>query len=219
MTLNIDLGFYRKWRKFGETAVNAARLARGSEALADGALKERTEYDPEGCSCDYTGEQAKYCHLCKENKRREHEGRTVRRHKCSCPYTYWIRVESPDGEFSDSIGGVCVNSADDPYIDYIAADLAANVVYEMSEAPAKALRQTVTEIEKEEKTQQTAKAIGVCTWKLADLIYSERHKEQYREISDAVDKDDPSTAYALLSVLDQTCTMSVYLAGMAHHAK
>lgn len=136
----INRKFYFMWRKRGETAKCAAYLARGSEALDNGTVKDCTEYDPEGCQCDFSGDMVKYCHVCKDNRRRQHRSGRVDsrddRHKHRCAYTLWCRVESADGAYSDSVGGVCVESESDPYLERQAAELSVQVLDQMAPTPS-----------------------------------------------------------------------------------
>lgn len=132
----IDPFYFRKWRKRGLGAAEAARLAIGDKAVQSGELTAEAEYDPEGCICDYSGEQAKYCHACKDDKRRKHEGRrALRPHKCACPTTMQVVVKSADGEYRQSLGGICLNSETDPYLDQCIAELAAEVLHQMAPTP------------------------------------------------------------------------------------
>lgn len=136
----INTRFFKKWRKYGETAVNAAYLARGSAALAADELRMQIEYDPDGCNCDYTGEQAKYCHICKDVAHRRHDGQPVTarqaQHTCRCPHTFQILVQSLDKEYTASLGGICCLTDSDKHLDLCAAELAAEVLGQMRETPS-----------------------------------------------------------------------------------
>ena len=85
----INRRFYQMWRKRGETAANAARLARGSEAIAEGQIVVTEESDDFSCQCDYDGYP---CAECKDYRRRTHEDlKQVKIGRASCRE----RVSSP----------------------------------------------------------------------------------------------------------------------------
>ena len=133
----INVKFYKKWRKYGKTASQAAHLARGSEALAADLLRCQIEYDPDGCMCDYRiGE----CQFCKARAKLDYErgnsdsGRR-RYHKCQCPHTFQILVQSLDKEYTASLGGICCLTDHDEYLDWCAAELAAELLDQMQPTP------------------------------------------------------------------------------------
>ncbi len=129
--------FYQMWRKRGETAASAARLARGSEAIAEGQIVVTEESDDFGCQCEdvYKGYP---CAECKDYRRRTHEDlkQVNRRHKCQCRYTLCLVAKSADGVHTTALGGVCVDSLNDDYLEQCAAELAAEVLYEMRPTPS-----------------------------------------------------------------------------------
>ena len=131
----INRHYYQVWRKRGETATSAAYLAKGSQAIADGEIIVSEESDDMSCQCDYEGLR---CAECKDYKRR-HEGGDLkevnRRHKCQCRYTLCLVAKSADGEYTTALGGVCVDSLNDNYLEYVAAELACELLYEMRPTP------------------------------------------------------------------------------------
>jgi hypothetical protein len=134
MQIMINRHYYQVWRKRGETATSAARLAKGSQAIADGKIIVSEESDGMSCQCDYDGWR---CSECKDYRRRNHEDlkQVNRRHKCQCRYTLCFVAKSADGEYCTSLGGVCVDSLDDSYLEYVAADLACELLHEMRPTP------------------------------------------------------------------------------------
>ena len=89
------------WMEQGETAERAAYLAKGSEALASHAVFRVFETDSEGCQCDVPESE-------------------------KCSHTFDVSVWK-EAEFRAHIGGVCVDSPSSDYLDYQAAELAAEV--------------------------------------------------------------------------------------------
>lgn len=130
----INRRFYQMWRKRVETAASAARLARGSEAIAEDQIVVTEESDDLSCQCDYDGWR---CSECKDYRRRTHEDlkQVNRRHKCQCRYTLLLVAKSADGEYMTGLGGVCVDSLNDGYLEYCSAELAAQLLYEMRPTP------------------------------------------------------------------------------------
>jgi hypothetical protein len=134
MQIMINKHYYQVWRKRGETATSAARLAKGSQAIADGKIIVSEESDDMSCQCDYDGWR---CSECKDYRRRNHEDlkQVNRRHKCQCKYTLCLVAKSADGEYCTSFGGVCVDSLTDEYLNQCAAELAEELLYEMRPTP------------------------------------------------------------------------------------
>lgn len=131
----INRHYYQVWRKRGETATSAARLAKGSQAIADGEIIVSEESDFDGCQCDYPA--IGKCHTCQEIGRRGYSQRFARStaHKCQCRYTLCLVAKSADGEYTTALGGVCVDSLNDNYLEYVAAELACELLYEMRPTP------------------------------------------------------------------------------------
>lgn len=129
----IDPKFYANWRAYGETASHAAFLALGSTLIANEDVEVIQEYDPEGCQCDYPAIGP--CHFCQDNRERYGNYSAIR-HKCACPYTMEVTVRTPDREYVESLGGICVNSDSDPYLDYCAAELAGAIAARMDPTPS-----------------------------------------------------------------------------------
>lgn len=130
----INKHYFNVWRKRGENAMQAARLARGSEAIAGDVVEVREESDYENCQCDYNGY---LCAECKAYRARTHEDlkQVNRRHKCQCKYTLCLLAKSADGEFTAALGGVCVDSLNDAYLEMVAAELAVEVLDHMAPTP------------------------------------------------------------------------------------
>ena len=104
------------WMARGETAERAAYLAKGSEALASGAVFRVFAHDAEGCQCDV--EDAEKCaHTFNVSVYSTYEG-----------FDRYGAKPWKEAEFSALLGGVCVESATSDYLDYTATELAAGVV-------------------------------------------------------------------------------------------
>lgn len=104
------------WMARGETAERAAYLAKGSEALASHAMFRVIEIDPEGCQCDVP-ESEKCAHTFDVSAYSRYEG-----------FDRYDAKPWREAAFSAHLGGVCVDSPSSDYLDYVAAELAADVV-------------------------------------------------------------------------------------------
>lgn len=112
------------WMERGETE-HAAYLAKGSEALASGAVFRVFEDDSEGCQCD-VGDAEKCAHTFNVSVYSTYEG-----------FDRYNAKPWKEAEFREHIGGVCVNSPSDAYLDHVSAELAAEVAEQIE---AKRLR-------------------------------------------------------------------------------
>ena len=104
------------WMARGQTAEHAAYLAKGSEALASHAVFRVVKIDQEGCQCDVPKSE-KCSHTFNVSVYSAYEG-----------FDRYDAKPWKEAEFSAHLGGVCVNSPRDAYLDYQAAELAAEVV-------------------------------------------------------------------------------------------
>ena len=111
------------WMERGETAEHAAYLAKGSEALASGAVFRVFTDDTEGCQCDVVNACAFTLNVSAYSR---YEG-----------FDRYDAKHWKEAEFRAHIGGVCVDSPSSDYLDYQAAELAAEVVEQIE---AKRLR-------------------------------------------------------------------------------
>lgn len=111
------------WMERGETAEHAAYLAKGSEALASGAVFRVFEDDSEGCQCDVVNACA---FTLKVSAYSRYEG-----------FDRYGAKPWKEAEFSAHLGGVCVDSSTSDYLDHVAAELAAEVAEQIE---AKRLR-------------------------------------------------------------------------------
>ena len=101
------------WMERGEEPKRAAYLAKGSEALASRAVFRVTDYDQEGCQCNAP---EKCAHTFDVNVYSTYEG-----------FDRYGAKPWKEAEFRAHIGSVCVDSPTSEHLDFIAAELAAEV--------------------------------------------------------------------------------------------
>ena len=107
------------WMERGETTEHAAYLAKGSEALASHVVFRVFKDDAEGCQCDVP-ESEKCAHTFNVSVYSTYEG-----------FDRYGAKPWKEEEFREHIGGVCVDSPSSDFLDYQAAELAAEVVYQI----------------------------------------------------------------------------------------
>jgi len=105
------------WMERGETMAHAAYLAKGSEALASGVVFRVFEDDSEGCQCDVVNACAFTLNVSAYSR---YEG-----------FDRYGAKPWKEAEFSAHLGSVCVDSSTSDYLDHVAAELAADVAFQI----------------------------------------------------------------------------------------